>query len=279
MKDLATRTGDGQRLQISQIIRLIAHNHCALRGAFLMLPQCFDHPRVLYCRLDGCRRDTKLPEPRTIVGNGDAGFCTAIGAHVAHTLNRLESRLRDLLRNLQQRARRIGACHGVAEQRLLLEVVGDVVGHLRRRHARREIVADGFEPLVNGEPGHLDICAWFQLDRDHGGAIARFAAGLLHPSHWLDRRFDGRRDIRLHQLGGDAGPAGEDLQSREFDSRTCGKRKPGKRDTASQQQREADGPDHGGAVGGPADHSASAASPVGTDRRARRRSCQCSVTE
>src|SRR5207249_5052600 len=75
-----------------------------------------------------------------------------------------------------------------------------------------------------------------------------------------DRRLHRGGDVGLQQLRRGAGPGGADREPGELDAGPGGKGELGERDPAGEHQRHAEGPDDGGAGGGPANHASDSVS-------------------
>ncbi len=245
---------DREPLEVLVGVGLVAEHHRAHRGALVLLAQRLHHPGAGDRGGEQRRRDVELAEPLHVVGDRDAVLRGAEGGDVGDAGHGGEPRFELLVGQPGEGARRVGAGEGILEQRLLVQLLGHVVAHLRGAHPDREFVPQELEPLVDGEPGELDVHGGLELDGDAAPPLARLAAGLPDPAHPLDRRLHRRGDVGLQQLGGGAGPGGVDREAGELDAGLGGERELGERDPPREHQRDAESPDDGRAGGGPSNH-------------------------
>jgi hypothetical protein len=198
--------------------------------------------------------EPQLAEPHRIVRDGDAGLRDAARLNARDSLDGREPRVDLVLDDLRQRTRGVRAGHRVGEQGLLVELLGDEIADRGRQGADRELRAQEFEPLQDGQSGERDVGVRIQLDRDLTPAIARLAARPADATHRLDRRLHRRGEVGLDQFRWRARPAGADPEPGQFDPGLGGERQAGERHGPGGDEADGKGPDDGRTGGGPADH-------------------------
>ena len=198
-----TRATHRQRLQIFEGLRLIAQHH-VLRGGVRGVAATFEYPqRLHHARAadrfrQSLRRDADAPQMHRIVRYRHAEVGAAAHLHTGHAGNAAKPRTHAFLEQLLQRARGVWPEHRERHERRFFQPLRDIVGHGGWTRPGRQIGAQQFEPLEDGQARHLHIGALLQLHREHGVVVVGVAGHTAHTTHALNGRFNRTREIRLN---------------------------------------------------------------------------------